>query len=111
MYLQNQNGETLNSLIWWGKLPDGVKVGQAPASGRFSLDVTDVPPSPDEEWMPPIRSLLYKIEFYYASSNTAVQFWENAAKRWSKEVDHFAEPSKGIHEAVAGLIAPGDSDL
>ena len=26
-------------------------------------------------------------------------------------MDHFAEPTKPIREAVAGLIAPGDSDL
>jgi len=62
-FLQDENGDTLNSLLWWGKLPDGVKVEQTPASGRFSLDLTDVPPTPDEEWMPPIRSLKYHIDF------------------------------------------------
>jgi hypothetical protein len=111
MFLQDENGDTLNSLLWWGKLPDGVKVEQAPSSGRFSLDLTDVPPTPDEEWMPPIRSLKYHIDFYYKASNSPAQFWMDAAKRWSKNVDKFAEQSKGIKEAVAGLIAVGDSDL
>ena len=111
MYLQNEYGETLNWLLWWGRLPDGMKVQQAPASGRFSLDVADVPPAPDEDWMPAIQNLRYKIEFYYTSSNTGAQFWIDSAKRWSKEVDRFADVSKGLREVVAGLIAPGDNEL
>lgn len=111
MYLQNEYGETLNWLLWWGRLPDGVKVQQAPSSGRFTLDATDVLPAPDEDWMPPIQNLRYKVEFYYTSANTAVQFWIDAAKHWSKDVDRFAEESKGIREAVAALIAPGDNEL
>jgi hypothetical protein len=110
MYLQNQRGETLSSLLWWWKLPPGLTVQQTPSSGKFSVDVTDIPPAPDEEWMPPIRSLLYKVQFYYKASSTAAEFWTEEAKRWSKDVDRFAEPSKGIRDAVSGLVAPGDTD-
>ncbi len=110
-YITNDRGQVLNSLIWWGKLPPGLNVQQAPASGRFSLDVADVPPIPDEEWMPPIRSLLYKIQFYYKASSTGAQFWMDESKLWSKEVDRFADPSQDISAAVAAQIAPGDSDL
>jgi hypothetical protein len=109
-YLVDEHGDTLNTLIWWVRLPNGVTLQQTPASGRFSVDVTDVPPIPDEEWMPPIRSLLYKVEFYYKGSSNPTEFWITAAKRWSKDVDKFAEPSKTIQEAVSGLIAPTDSE-
>jgi hypothetical protein len=51
------------------------------------------------------------VLFYYSSSSSGQEYWISEAKRWSKEVDHFAEPSKSIREAVNGLIAPGDSDL
>jgi hypothetical protein len=80
-------------------------------SGHYSVDVTDIPATPDEEWMPPIHSFLYKVLFYYKNSFSASDFWVSEAKDWSKEVDHFAEPTKPIKEAVSGLIAPGDSDL
>jgi hypothetical protein len=73
--------------------------------------VTDIPPIPDEEWMPPIRNLLYKVLFYYTYAGNAVEFWNTEEKHWYKEVEHFAEPSKSIHETVSGLIAPSDSDL
>jgi hypothetical protein len=58
-----------------------------------------------------IQSFLYKVSFYYTSATNAANFWNSESKDWSKEVDHFAEPSKIIHEAVNSLIAPGDSEL
>jgi hypothetical protein len=73
--------------------------------------VTDVPPIPDEDWMPPIESYLYKVFFYYMAASSPAQFWLNEAKFWQKDVDHFAEPSKPIHAAVEGLVAPTDSEL
>jgi hypothetical protein len=109
-YLVDSKGDTLNTLIWWPVLPPGGAI-QTDAIGRKSLDLTDIPASPDEEWMPPIRSILYKVIFYYKGSSNAQQFWLDEAKRWSKDMDHFAEPSKPIKEAVSGLIAAGDSDL
>jgi hypothetical protein len=75
------------------------------------VDLTDVPPAPDEEHMPPIQSLLYKVDFYYSYAHDPGAFWASEAKLWSKDVDKFAEPSKTIQDAVRGLIAPTDSDL
>jgi hypothetical protein len=109
-YLVDDKGNELNTLIWWPILPPGAAI-QSDAIGRKSLDLTDIPPIPDEEWMPPIRNTLYKVIFYYKNASNATDFWIESAKRWSKDVDHFAEPSKPIHEAVAGLIAPSDSQL
>jgi hypothetical protein len=108
--LMDEHGNAINSLIWWPVLPPGVQV-KADARGHYTVDVTDVPPTPDEEWMPPIQSVLYKVVFYYKSALSGSDFWASEAKRWSKEVDRFAEPSKPIHEAAAALVAPGDTDL
>ncbi|MGO8757662.1 MAG: DUF3857 domain-containing protein [Terracidiphilus sp.] len=99
--------------IWWPNLPPGASV-KKDVGGRFSLDIADVPPAPDEEWMPPIDSILYKVRFYYASrfhSLDVDDYWKDGAKDWSSDVDKFAEPTKKIHDAVNSLIQPGDSDL
>jgi hypothetical protein len=98
------------SLNWWEKLPPGVKL-KTEVNFRYSLDVTDVPPIPQEEWMPPIQSVLYQLNFYYLAAYNGTDYWISNAKRWSKEVDRFAEPAGFIKAAVAGLIAPADSDL
>jgi hypothetical protein len=109
-YLLDEHGRPVNTLIWWAKLPEGVTV-KNDVSGRYSVDVTDVPPVPDEEWMPPIESIRYKVFFYYKAASSSKEFWIDDAKLWSKNVDQFAKPSSAISAAVAGLITPGDSDL
>jgi hypothetical protein len=109
-YLTDEHGNAVKTLIWWPLLPPGVQV-KPDATGRFILDVTDIPPAPQEEWMPPIGSLLYHLLFYYKSAFDAKDFWLSEAKRWSKEVDRFAEPTTTIRDAVSTLVAPGDSEL
>ena len=109
-YLTDERGRTVNSLIWWNRLPEGVTI-KTSMNGSYSVDVTDVPAIPDEEWMPPINSFLYRVFFYYKAASDAKDFWVSEGKLWSKDVDHFAEPSKSVKAAVDGLIAPGDSDL
>ena len=110
MYLTDSRGREINSLIWWYHLPAGVKM-QTSVNGSYSVDVSDVPPIPDEELMPPINSVLYRVFFYYKAQSDAEHFWPEESKLWSKDVDKFAEPSKVIADAVKGLIAPTDSDL
>ncbi len=110
MYLTDSRGRTVNSLIWWYRLPPGVKI-ETSVNGSYSVDVTDIPPIPDEEAMPPIDSFLYRVFFYYKAASNAEEFWPGEGKLWSKDVDKFAEPSKSIKEAVDGLVAPADSDL
>jgi hypothetical protein len=108
-YLIDEHGRSVNTLIYWKHLPDGTDI-KTDVGGRFTVDVTDVPAIPDEDWMPPITSYLYKVFFYYMAASNPGQFWLSEAKYWSKDADHFAEPSKAIHDAVNGLIAPTDTD-
>jgi hypothetical protein len=108
--LEDQHGNPINALLAWPILPPGVNI-KTDAVGHKSLDVTDVPAAPDEEWMPPIESILYKVHFYYLNANGAMRFWVQESKQWSSEVNHFAEPSKSIRDAVSGLVAPDDSNL
>jgi hypothetical protein len=110
MYMVDSHGRVINTLIWWPKLPEGVTV-KTDVVGHYTVDITDVPPAPDEEWMPPVQSVLYRVFFYYKAASSAQDFWINDAKLWSKDVDQFAKPSSAIIAAVAGLITPGDTDI
>jgi hypothetical protein len=101
------------SLIYWPHLPQGASI-KTDVAGRYTLDITDVPPIPEEEWMPPVQSVLYKVRFYYRSPLDPLDvddFWKAQTKDWSKDVDHFAEPTRTIHAAVDSLVAPADSEL
>jgi hypothetical protein len=109
-YLLDKHMNAVSTLIWRTILPAGLAV-KVDFIGRYSLDLTDIPPKPEEEWMPPVESILYKVYFYYSSSSNQSNFWVSETKYWSKDVDRFAEPTGPIKQAVAALIAPGDSDL
>jgi len=106
--LTDSKGREVSSLVWWYHLPKGVSVVKG--LNGYTVDVTDVPPEPDEEYMPPIQSMLYRVFFYYVSAPNANEYWASAAKDWSKGVDKFAKPSKTIKGAVAGIVSPSDSD-
>jgi hypothetical protein len=109
-YLIDSRGRPVNSLIWWTNLPKGSELKQD-IGGHYTADVTDIPATPNEEWMPPISSLLYKVNFYYMAASNPGQFWMSEAKFWSKDVDHFAEPNGAIRAAVNSTVAASDSDL
>ncbi|MGA9072280.1 MAG: DUF3857 and transglutaminase domain-containing protein [Terracidiphilus sp.] len=106
----DMSGAYMASLLWLSSLPVNKPI-QPDISNAFHLELDDIPAAPDEEFMPPIDSLLYRVQFYYKEASSAGNFWVDAAKLWSKDVDRFAEPSKTLKEAVAALVAPTDSDL
>jgi hypothetical protein len=108
--LQDSKGNSVHTLLYWQQLPAGAKVVED-ASGRFTLDVNDISATPDEEYMPPMDAFAYQVLFYYTSAHNGGDFWESEAKRWSKDVDHFTEPSGAIKDAVAKIVAPNDSDV
>ena len=110
MQLIDSRGRPATSLIWWPKLPTGSTINTS-VNGSYTVDLTDIPPTPEEDWMPPIESLLYRVRFYYSFTNSSTEFWSSEGKFWSKDVDKFAEPSKTVKDAVNGLVAPTDSDL
>jgi len=109
-YLIDAHGKVVNTIIWSPVLPAGAAV-KTESTGRFTLDLTDIPPLPSEEWMPPAQSLSFHVRFYYKNAFSGNEFWTNEDNRWSKEVDRLAEPTASIKQAVAGLVASGDDDL
>jgi hypothetical protein len=109
-WMMDEHGLAINSLLMWKILPPGVAVMQDVKS-HYSLDVSDVPPMPDEEWTPPMQNFGYKVRFYYKNAENNKDFWGSEIRRWSKEADRFSEPTNSIKDAVAAFVAAGDSDL
>jgi hypothetical protein len=109
-YLTDEHGYPVNKLMWWTVLPKGVNVDRD-MMGHFSVDVENIPAEPHEEWMPPQHSFRSKVLFYYTSAHSTPDFWSQEEKFWSKDVEHFSEPSKAIQEAVSGIVLPTDSEM
>jgi hypothetical protein len=73
------------------------------------LDMTDVPPVTEEPFSPPLKTLCYRVRFYYVTVNKKEDYWKEQEKRWNKDVEGFVGRNHGIVEAVNQVVAPGDS--
>ena len=112
--LINEKGENVSGRVAWAPiLPEGaaVKATVLP-SGKLEidLDVHDIPPTPHEEYMPPVASLSYRVLFYYTATRTSAEFWKDEGKSWSKARDKFIGPNDQVRTFVSATVAPGDSD-
>jgi hypothetical protein len=98
-----------NRLLWYQWLPNGAKV-QPQLNNGYDQVVDNIPALPDEDYSPPLNSYSYRVLFYYSPQSTGQDFWKDEGREWSRQVDRFAEPSDAIRKAVAGIVAPGDTE-
>jgi Domain of Unknown Function with PDB structure (DUF3857)/Transglutaminase-like superfamily len=99
---------------FWGVMTSArIGTGAAPVrnpKGFFTLDIADVPPVPEEDWMPPLNMFQWQVTFYNSEFKSSKEFWDVATKNWEKDVDDFTWPTGSVQKIAAGLVAPGDSD-
>jgi hypothetical protein len=105
-----------NAIAWNEILPPGAELKQTKVEfeGKdphtiFELNVHDILPTPNEEYMPPISSFSYRVVFYYTPYLTGDEFWKSEGKSWAKERDKFISPGPGVIAAVNGLVSPTDT--
>src|SRR5450756_242698 len=110
----DDRGQLSNTIAWTPILPKGSEVKQTRLPGAdgqllLQVNVQNIPPAPDEELMPPLSSLTYRLLFYYSPYRSNDEFWESEGKHWSKVQDKFIGPGAGVSVAVQQLVAPSDS--
>jgi hypothetical protein len=113
----DKGGQLTSGIAWTPILPKGADFKQTrlPASGYengqlvIELNMHDIPRTPDEEFMPPIASLSYRVLFYYTPYRSLDDFWKNEGKRWAKARDKFIGPGNKVSAAVRDLVAPTDT--
>jgi hypothetical protein len=100
---------TTSDLMYAIRIASGEKVVKD-KKNNFTLDIADVPPEPNEDWMPPLNTIRWRVEFYYYSKDSGQKFWDDACKFWANWVREFSNPSGHLKQAVAEIVAPGDTD-
>ena len=114
----DDRGQGISNVAWMPLLPAGAEVKRTdlPAKVRgnaregsmvLDLDVHDIPPSPKEEYMPPI--LGYRVLFYFTPYGTPDEFWKGEGKHWAKLQDKFIGPGPAVGGAVQQLVSPSDT--
>ncbi len=90
--------------------PDKAPVKLQYNKGEFVTDLTDVPQSPDDDWMPPTNTIRWRVEFFSTSADNIDRFWKSQLLTWGLDIDSFIAPSATIRKAAESLISPGDTD-
>ena len=109
--LVNSRDEAADKIAWSSVLPHGSQIVQTRTiqGEKLELNVQDVPPAPNEDFMPPIRSLTYRVLFYYTAYRSPDEFWKNEGKFWTKKQDKFIGPGPLVETAVKDIVAPSDT--
>jgi len=111
--LQNSDGVLISTITWFPILPSNAKLNrvESPATGMsggkqqtYSLDVKDVPPVVEEEYMPPTRSYTYSVRFNFSADRSEEEYWKEAGKKWSKRVNSFSDPNGELKSATLAII-------
>lgn len=98
-------------LLYSAHLPGNAVVNYDKATDTHSLDIKDIPSAPNEDWMPPRNSWIWRVEFFYTDAIGPFNFWMHAGESWRAQLDAFLKPSGRLNKAAAGLVAPSDSPV
>jgi hypothetical protein len=108
-YISDSRGDLLNRIMY---AVSGVRADQVnrDTRGRYSVDLTDIHPVPSDDWMPPLNTLKWRVEFYYTYAHSGTEFWDSEGKHWAKDAERFTNPSGALKSAVSQIVAPTDTD-
>jgi len=76
----------------------------------FELDAENIPAEPDEEYLPPVHSLTFRVYFIYSPYHTTAEYWEKEGKYWSDDLNQFMNAKKPLSEMVSQLTLPSDNE-
>ena len=107
-------GAPINAISWFPILPVGTQLVHRDLPGTdgvgrtlqiYELNIKDVPPMLEEEYMPPIASYSYRVLFNFTEFRTAAEYWKSTGKNWSKGIDSFAGPNSELKSATDQIVA------
>ncbi len=109
--LLNARGQISDRISYSSMLPVGTDIVRThmPGANVLELNAHDVPPAPDEDYMPPIRTFTYRVLFFYTGYHDGDEFWRDEGKFWAKKQEKFIGPGPVVTAAVKDIIAPSDT--
>lgn len=98
----------------WHSVPNASTANIHNIDQYIDLNLKSIPPIIEEPYMPPADMLRYRVQFYYTVGRTPEErtpnvYWREEGKFWSRDADNFLDRKKGIDQAVAKAVLPGDS--
>jgi hypothetical protein len=101
------------SVRWsWQGLPVGTVEPKEGPDRVVRLETQNIPAFQAEDFMPPENELKARVDFIYSEDlpeNDLNKFWRKVGKRLDDKVESFVGKRKSMEQAVAQIVAPGDS--
>lgn len=107
--LWGPHGKTLSRLMVTGT-PGNLPLSLQHVKNQYIVDLNDVPPTPDEDWMPPINTFRWRVGFYYTYAATQKEFWDTEVKFWAEDIKDFIAVTGTIRKAADSMVSASDSD-
>lgn len=77
--------------------------------GLYTLDINNVPALPDDDWMPPLNTVKWRVWFFRSFYPTPQAFWDQSERSWTGFVNEFTKSTGTLKKAVSGMVDPADS--
>jgi hypothetical protein len=78
--------------------------------GTCTLDITDIPALPDDDWMPPLNTVAWRVWFFRSTYPTPQAFWDQTEKNWAEFVREFTKTTGTLKSAAAGMVDRNDTE-
>lgn len=108
--LKDSHENVLTDIRFRPVLPAG-KILTKDAMGNYVLDLSDVPPIPQEPFAPPLNSEAYRVDFFYTYTPDVKDYWQKQMGFWTKAVNQYTSSTQALQNAVKELVSPSDSPI
>ena len=108
--LKDSHDNILTDIRFKPVLPAG-KTLTTDAMGNYVVDLTDVPPIPDENYAPPLTDEAYSVDFFYTYTPDEKDYWQKQMGFWTRALNAYTAPTQALRNAVKEFVAPSDSSL
>ena len=89
------------------RLPDNNAAKES--SGVIRLELENIPPFEEEDFMPPEEELTMRVDFYYVRERKEPnEFWEEVGKQLNKAAEDFIGKHDDIAREAAAVVNPAD---
>jgi hypothetical protein len=104
----------INAIAWFPILPPGADMKRSvgpsgdsihPESVLYELSVKDIPPTVEEDYMPPLKSYSYRLLFSSTAFNSRDDYWKSQGKEWSNHANSFMKQNGDLGSATQTVIA------
>ena len=108
--LKDSHDNILTDVRFKPVLPAG-KTLAPDAMGNYVIDLTDVPPIPNEDFAPPLTDEAYGVDFFYTHTPDVKTYWQGQMSFWTKALNAYTAPTQALQNAVKEIVSPSDSPL